>query len=46
MLIVFDLDGTVIDSTQALLTAQEAAWASVGLLAHPLKPFSTSLVYP
>lgn len=35
MLIVFDLDGTVIDSTQALLTAQEAAWASVGLPCPP-----------
>ena len=30
MIIVFDLDGTLIDSTQALLKAQEAAWASVG----------------
>ena len=35
MLVVFDLDGTVIDSTQALLTAQEAAWASVGLPCPP-----------
>jgi phosphoglycolate phosphatase len=35
MLIVFDLDGTVIDSTQALLQAQEAAWASVGLPCPP-----------
>lgn len=30
MLVVFDLDGTVIDSTQALLKAQAAAWATVG----------------
>ena len=30
MLVVFDLDGTLIDSTQALLKAQEAAWESVG----------------
>jgi len=35
MLVVFDLDGTVIDSTQALLQAQEAAWASVGLECPP-----------
>lgn len=35
MLVVFDLDGTVIDSTQALLTSQEAAWASVGLPCPP-----------
>jgi phosphoglycolate phosphatase len=31
MLVVFDLDGTVIDSSQALLEAHEVAWASVGL---------------
>ena len=31
MLVVFDLDGTVVDSTRALLAAHEAAWASVGL---------------
>ncbi len=31
MLVVFDLDGTVVDSTRALLEAHEAAWASVGL---------------
>ena len=30
MIIVFDLDGTLIDSTQALLAAQEIAWSSVG----------------
>ena len=30
MLVVFDLDGTLVDSTKALLTAQEAAWRSVG----------------
>jgi len=31
MLVVFDLDGTVVDSTRALLEAYEAAWSSVGL---------------
>jgi phosphoglycolate phosphatase len=31
MLVVFDLDGTVVDSTRALLEAHEAAWASVGV---------------
>jgi len=31
MLVVFDLDGTLVDSTRALLGAHEAAWASVGL---------------
>ena len=30
MLIVFDLDGTVVDSSAALLKAHEVAWASVG----------------
>ena len=30
MLVVFDLDGTLVDSTQALLRAHDAAWASVG----------------
>ena len=30
MLVVFDLDGTLVDSTQALLQAHDAAWASVG----------------
>ena len=30
MLVVFDLDGTVIDSSGALLQAHEVAWASVG----------------
>ena len=30
MLVVFDLDGTLIDSTESLLRAQEAAFASVG----------------
>ncbi len=35
MLVVFDLDGTLIDSTQALLKAQEAAWASVGCPCPP-----------
>ena len=32
MLVVFDLDGTVVDSTQALLQAHDAAWASLGLM--------------
>lgn len=31
MLVVFDLDGTVVDSTQALLGAHKAAWKSVGM---------------
>lgn len=31
MLVVFDLDGTVVDSTQALLESHDAAFASVGL---------------
>ena len=30
MLAVFDLDGTIIDSAEALLEAHEAAWVSVG----------------
>lgn len=30
MVVVFDLDGTVVDSTRALLEAHEVAWASVG----------------
>jgi phosphoglycolate phosphatase-like HAD superfamily hydrolase len=35
MLLVFDLDGTVIDSTRALLQAHEAAWTSLGLQRPP-----------
>ena len=35
MLAVFDLDGTVIDSTRVLLEAHEAAWASVGVECPP-----------
>ena len=31
MLVVFDLDGTVVDSTGALLGAHDAAWGSLGL---------------
>jgi phosphoglycolate phosphatase len=31
MLVVFDLDGTVVDSTQVLLESHDAAFASVGL---------------
>jgi phosphoglycolate phosphatase len=30
VLVVFDLDGTLVDSTGALLAAHDAAWASVG----------------
>ena len=35
MLVVFDLDGTVIDSTRALLEAHEVAWSSVGAECPP-----------
>jgi len=35
MLVVFDLDGTVVDSTRALLEAHKAAWASLGLQRPP-----------
>ena len=30
MLVVFDLDGTLVDSTQVLLESHDAAWATVG----------------
>jgi len=35
MLVVFDLDGTVVDSTRVLLESHAAAWASVGRLCPP-----------
>jgi len=35
MLVVFDLDGTVVDSTRALLEAHETAWASLELQRPP-----------
>ncbi|MDP6933004.1 MAG: HAD-IA family hydrolase [Myxococcota bacterium] len=35
MLVVFDLDGTVVDSTRALLEAHRAAWQSVDLPCPP-----------
>jgi phosphoglycolate phosphatase len=35
MLVVFDLDGTVIDSSRALLKAHGVAWARVGLERPP-----------
>ncbi|MEE2751679.1 MAG: HAD-IA family hydrolase, partial [Myxococcota bacterium] len=35
MVVVFDWDGTVVDSTRALLEAHEVAWASVGLQRPP-----------
>ena len=35
MLVVFDLDGTVVDSTQTLLRSHDAAWASVGAKRPP-----------
>lgn len=35
MLVVFDLDGTLIDSTRALLESHKAAWKSVGLKNPP-----------
>ena len=35
MLVVFDLDGTVIDSSRALLEAHAVAWPSLGLKCPP-----------
>ena len=35
MLVVFDLDGTLIDSTRALLESHKAAWKSVGVKCPP-----------
>ena len=35
MLVVFDLDGTVVDSSRALLEAHSAAFASAGLVRPP-----------
>jgi len=35
MLVVFDLDGTVIDSSRALLEAHQIAWTSLGLQRPP-----------
>ena len=35
MLVVFDLDGTVVDSTRAMLEAHEIAWASFGVQRPP-----------
>ncbi|MBJ94111.1 MAG: hypothetical protein CMP23_06485 [Rickettsiales bacterium] len=35
MLVVFDLDGTVVDSSQALLGAHRVAWSSLGLQCPP-----------
>ncbi|HCP44792.1 MAG TPA: HAD family hydrolase [Deltaproteobacteria bacterium] len=35
MLVVFDLDGTVVDSTRALLAAHKTAWASLNLPCPP-----------
>lgn len=35
MLVVFDLDGTVIDSSRALLQAHAVAWAGMGLQCPP-----------
>ena len=40
MVIVFDLDGTVVDSTRVLLESHAAAWASVG---RPCPPAETIL---
>ena len=40
MVVVFDLDGTVVDSTRVLLESHAAAWASVGL---PCPPAETIL---
>jgi phosphoglycolate phosphatase len=35
MLVVFDLDGTLVDSSQSLLKAHELAWKSCGLACPP-----------
>ena len=35
MLVVFDLDGTLVDSTEALLKAHDFAWSSMGLERPP-----------
>ena len=35
MLVVFDLDGTLIDSTRALLESHKVAWKSVGVKCPP-----------
>ena len=35
MLAVFDLDGTIIDSADAILESHDAAWASVGVKRPP-----------
>ena len=43
MLVVFDLDGTVVDSTEALLKAHEAAFATIGR-ARPADPEILELV--
>ena len=40
MLVVFDLDGTLVDSTPVLLGSHEAAWSSLGL---PVPPASKIL---
>ncbi len=40
MVVVFDLDGTVVDSTRVLLESHAAAWASVG---RPCPPAETIL---
>ena len=40
MVVVFDLDGTVVDSTRVLLESHAAAWASVG---RPCPPPETIL---
>ena len=35
MLVVFDLDGTLVDSSRALLEAHNQAWAKAGLPRPP-----------
>ena len=35
MLVVFDLDGTLVDSSRSILVSHEAAWASVGAKCPP-----------
>ena len=35
MIVVFDLDGTLIDSSKSILESHKAAWSSVGAKCPP-----------